>query len=404
MIGKRARMLIAFVAIPMLSAVTPLLAFPAISSNFGASGWAAIALGQSFGAAAAVLIELGWGLTGSQRVARAAEVNRRRILAASVATKLVVLPVSIPAALLAAFFAPEFAIEAALACVGSAFVGLTSIWFFIGVGRPAKILLTDAVPKLTFVALAAIWMNLGGPLAAFGIALIFSAVTALILALVTTRIRVRDFPIGRSGRVRFLLRAQMTALSGRAVSALYIALPVALVGIVAPSALPVFASAERLQRLGLSVLQAAPNALQGWVGGEPNVELRVRRAGRALSLNIALGVISGVGFAITAPVASELIFAGVSTIPPGLAWISGGVIFLVCVSRATGGIVLVALRRVGTVSFSALVGAIVGVPAILVLASVSGAAGALIGEAMAEASVLTVQISALRKGLGRRRR
>ncbi|RWZ46601.1 hypothetical protein ELQ90_14275 [Labedella phragmitis] len=388
----------------MLSAVTPLLAFPAISSNFGAFGWAAIALGQSFGAAAAVLIELGWGLTGSQRIARASEKNRRKLLAASLATKLVVVPVAVPVAVIAAILAPEFSTEAALACIGSALVGLSSIWFFIGAGSPGKILVTDSIPRLVFVTSAALWMNAGGPLVSFGLALILSSLIALALALRTAGVRPRDFSIVRGRRLWLFLRAQMTALSGRAVSALYIALPVALVGIVAPSVLPVFAAAERLQRLGLSVLQAVPNSLQGWVGGARTAELRLRRAGQALGLNVVLGLISGVGFVLIAPVMSEWIFAGTATLPIEICLVSGLVIFLVCVSRATGGIVLVALKKVGIISVSAFAGAVVGVPAILLLAATFGAIGALLGEVIAEGTVLAVQSSAVVRGIGRGRR
>ena len=54
---------------PALSAVTPLIAIPAITSTAGARGWEAYALGLSIGSAACVIIELGWPLTGPQRVA-----------------------------------------------------------------------------------------------------------------------------------------------------------------------------------------------------------------------------------------------------------------------------------------------------------------------------------------------
>ena len=65
----RLRGVLAYAAFPMIGAVTPLLAIPAISQQFGAPGWASIAVGQSVGAAASVAVELGWGLTGPQAVA-----------------------------------------------------------------------------------------------------------------------------------------------------------------------------------------------------------------------------------------------------------------------------------------------------------------------------------------------
>jgi hypothetical protein len=66
-------------------------------------------------------------------------------------------------------------------------------------------------------------------------------------------------------------------------------------------------------------------------------------------------------------------------------------------SRATGGLALVALQRVDAIALSATVGAIVGVPAILLGAWGLGALGAVLGEIAAESSVLVVQLHALRR-------
>ena len=50
---------LAFLLIPIVGSLIPLLILPVISKEFGRDGWAAIAIGQSIGAAGAVLMELG---------------------------------------------------------------------------------------------------------------------------------------------------------------------------------------------------------------------------------------------------------------------------------------------------------------------------------------------------------
>ena len=57
----RLRGVIAYAAFPLIGAVTPLLAIPAISQQFGAPGWASIAVGQSVGAAASVAVDSAGG-------------------------------------------------------------------------------------------------------------------------------------------------------------------------------------------------------------------------------------------------------------------------------------------------------------------------------------------------------
>ena len=81
---------LSYLAVPLLNAVSPLLALPAITAHFGGSAWAAIAVGQSLGGTAGVIVELGWGLSGSQRVARMSPRNRANAFGVSLVAKAIV--------------------------------------------------------------------------------------------------------------------------------------------------------------------------------------------------------------------------------------------------------------------------------------------------------------------------
>jgi O-antigen/teichoic acid export membrane protein len=406
MAARRIIYLATFLMVPALSAVTPLIAIPAITSTAGVRGWEAYALGLSIGSAACVIVELGWPLTGPQRVAAEAPGRRWETLVASVRSRLLVLLVLGPLAVLVAvaltrLTGASYTITAALMALASAATGLSGNWYFTGVGRPLRILWSDALPRALVVTATSLAVVAGAPLqvipAGFLIAVLFSPVASLLLA-----------RHEREGKVTLtlrddlrIMREQFTAMSGRSVAALYAALPITLVGVFAPAALAAFAAAERLMRMALTVLQAVPNALQNWLGSAPTRAETRRRVGTVIKLNVALGVVSGIGFALLAPWVSTILFTGAVTIDPLLAAAAGGVMALVCLTRALGPLGLVRYGRVHMVTISAIVAAAVGVPAICVFAVLWGAVGATIGEIVAEATAATVQSAALARAMRR---
>jgi glycosyltransferase involved in cell wall biosynthesis len=385
--------LFGFILLPAFGALAPLLAIPAITARFGEQGWAAVAIGQSLGAAGAVVVELGWGLSGSQRVARQSPGNRTRVLALSMVTQLVVLvPVGLVAAVVAILVARTDQPQVAVIAVASAAGSVNTVWFFIGTGQPGMILLTDSIPRDVPVIIAAIAIAFGASLWMFPLALAFAAIVSPGIGMLVAGVRPESFSGITGKRIWRAIRVQATALAGRVLSATYISMPITLVGIASPGSVGVFAAADRLQRMLLSGLQAVPTAMQGWVGGGSERGERLHRAWRALLLNAGMGLVMGLGFFALAPFGSHLLFSGVATITPGLASVCGLLIFIVCCSRASGGLVLVALRGVPVITLSALGGCVVGVPLILLLSHAFGSVGGLAGEVSAEACVLVIQL------------
>lgn len=397
--GRSAWRLAGFVSVPLMSAIAPLLVIPSITAEFGALTWASVALAQSVGSGAGVIVELGWGLNGPQRVAKASPLARGRIYALSTVTKVVVaLLLTAPTALIAWLLAPSAPGEAAIISVSFLLAGLAPVWYFIGEGRPLRILLFDASPRLAGAVISAIAMSwLGAPLLFYALTNLFFAAMPPIFGWIASHARTRPLQGYGWRRIARVIRAQGAALGGRAASALYIALPTTLVGIAAPSALVLFSSIERLTRLALAVLQAFPNSLQAWVGRIPStlVAERRRRVRIALGLNSGLGIVSAVGFTVTAPLLAQFLFSGTVSIPTQIAALAGCVVLITCISRATGGLGLVAYGRIHLLAISAVAGASIGVPAILLLAKQFGAAGAIAGEIVAELSVLGIQFAGL---------
>lgn len=397
---REARSLVLYVLAPAIGAVVPLVALPAITAQYGASAFASIAIAQSLGGAAAVICELGWNVVGPQQVARLPELSRRDLYRSALATRLVALALGLPvAALLTVVIARNDIWTAVLVTTAMTFGALSTSWFAIGANRPATILLADGLPKLLLYSSAALLISLGFPLVTFGVAAVLAAVLAPVAGALLLRLplrpRARDF-----AGVLAVIRAQLVITGGRGISVVYTSLPIALVGVLNPAAVPVFAAVERLVRMGLLALAAVPSRLQSWVGSPTDAELRRDRSRKSLAINALLGLIAGVGFALIAPPVASFVFSSTITIPLELSAMGGVLIFVICCSRGYG-LALVATDRANSIAVSSGIAALTGVPLLLILAPIAGAFGALVSEVAAESAGLLTQAG--RFHLGRRR-
>lgn len=395
--------MLAYAAFPMLGAVTPLLALPAISREFGAQGWAAIAVGQSVGAAASVAVELGWGLTGPQAVAASDRDGAMRLFASSLTSRVVVALAIVPLSVFAVILLdPAYVLASSLAAVAMTMSGFTANWFYLGLGRPSRIFWTDALPRLLAVLGGVVSISLlSAPLFVFAVWLVVGYVSSPIVALVIERPHRRDF--AEADTALQVFRRQRVAVAGRGLSALYIGLPVALVQAWAPSVVPSFAAAERLLRMGLLVLQSVPNSLQRAVGLARRDGMGLKRVARqVLVVQASVGLVSGIGCALAMPRAVDLVFAGQVQVGNAAAWMAGLIVLLTCLSRATG-MLLVARTRVSWVTGSAAAAAAVAVGLLAVLPGEYGTAGALGALAAAEGAALGVQSTGLIAGQTRLR-
>ena len=397
-VGEHLRRLRAYALIPMLGALSPILAIPVITHSHGAAGWTAIAIGQSVGSAAAVLIELAWGLLGPQKVAAASDSERWRLYRTAFASRSIVYLIAGPiAASVAIFISKEYALSTAFSALATAAIGLSPGWYMLGVGTPRKILYIETIPRIASVAASCIILLMGGALWWNPLLLLVSSVFAPIFVRLTQAPAGPHIPLGAKEIGQSVLN-QKVGLAGRVISAIYISLPVAIVGAVAPPVVTAFAAADRLMRLSLVFLQAIPNSFQNWLGQATEGNRR-RRVRDTLAINLLLGVCAGAGFAVTAPVAAKYLFSGEIDLPIRSAAICGVIIAVVCLTRAAGGLVLVHLSRIGAVALSALAGGAVGALAIPPLTIIGGADGALFGILIAEIVVLLIQIGVIMRSM-----
>jgi hypothetical protein len=378
-----------FFLIPAVAAVAPLLALPAITTGYGLAGWASIAIGLSIGMGCATILELGWSVIGPQLIAASSDEERRSLYWRSMSSKYLAASVMVPVgALLTFFLTSSYRWDATLVAAASTLATLGSSWVFVGLGRPLAILVTDTLPRVVLLIAASVGIFAGGPLflypAALALAAIVSAFAGPALA------GIRPVPPARYFRGAGAdIRAQLVIIVGRIAGTGYTSFTVALVAVWAPGAVAQFAAIERVLRMGAAVLGGFPSRFQSWLGAAPPGELRARVRFTILA-NALFGGVSGLAFAVGAPLAVQILFVGQIEVTPMLAWGAAGVLALICVSRGLG-LALIALRAPGAITASIICAACVGVPSLLIAPVWWGVAGAIAAELLAELVGVVVQ-------------
>jgi O-antigen/teichoic acid export membrane protein len=391
--------LLLYFVIPAVSAAAPLVVIPAITSTYGANGWASIAIALSIGNAGAVIAELGWGVVGPQRVAR--EPGRKKfIFEEALSSKLVGVAIVAPVAgFTTALIASEYRLAAALLSIALVGNALTPAWYFIGLGKPIFVLLCDTLPRVLFAILSALVILAGGPIESYGIGMLIAVLSAYLLSVLIGR------TVRWPSRVAFrhapsVIKNQSIIILGRCVSTLYTSLPTALLAIVSPGAVATFSALDRPMRMGLSILGGVPARLQSWIG-TPDRQESYRRSRVSLLLNTGLGIVAGLVYALAMPTIAHLLFTGTVTLTYELTAIGGLLVAIICSSRGFG-LALVAADVANSISAAVIGAAITGVSLILILGNFWGVAGALVGLIAAEIVGLLIQWALLRRAWQRR--
>lgn len=388
-----ARRLLSFSAIPAFSALIPFLVLPFLKPAAGIDAWVAIGVGQSVGGFLALVVALGLNVQGPTLVALAPADERPALFARGTRARILfLLPALVVGAVAAWLLAPEGSgLDAALMAIAITLGGLTSSWYLIGLGTPIPLIGFELLPRAIATGLGSVAVVLGGS------ALVWAYPTLLIVAIVggvlgyaRRVVPLRRLLTGWGESIRFA-RAQLAAAGTEAVSGAYTALAVSIVTLGASTAQAgLYISADKLWRMGQTVIGAQGNALQGWVVEDDRVHFG-HRARRALLLHGALGLAGFAAFAALGPWLTQVLFqVGIDRLT---AVFFGIATFSLSMSTATGRHVLIAWGRPKLVFASVVIGAVVGVPTSLALAAAFGAVGGSAGLAVAETSVLFAQLA-----------
>lgn len=386
--------MVGFAFVPFVSLLVPFMALPVIASATDSSGWASLAIGQSIGGLAALLVGFGWPLNGPAEIATGSPAQVGQTYYDSLVSRGVMLAfVLVPLVALTLMVAPAgHEVLAATMAAASAASAFSWNWVAVGLGRPRLIALYDVLPRAAFIVVAIAIILDGHALAWYPACLIAS--TAVSLALSVKRV----VPPSRARRTHRQilarsLRHQLPYVATTTSAGAYTAASIFVVGLATTTqATAMTSSADRLYRIGLLATVALSSAFQAWVVHDDEQVARRRRL-VALRSHAALAVIGGSAMAIMAPTVSRVLFG--ASLSPTLrvtAWY--GVAFAcVAISTSLGLHYLLPAGRRAHVLACTITGAVFGVPTVFLLARAYGSVGAAAGIGLSE--LLVVLLAAL---------
>lgn len=389
------RRVLEFYGLTAATALAPLVALPAITSSAGASGFAAVVLGQTLGAAAAVVVLMGWGLVGAHTVAvrRDSPLELQEVYWTSLFTRLAVAAVVLPVVgVVALLVAPSHAAVVVLATVGSGLVGLTSSWYFTGLGRSGLVALYETLPQVAVSVLGSVALWAGMPLIGFPVLTIVANTLAVVLAFLRLRGDRATRRVPGARVVMTSLREQSSLILSALAAYAWTGFSVTLVATVSPASLALFAALYRVQLLGRALLFPFKNALQSWVAGGVD-EDRAARTRTAVLVTVAAGVLVAVGMTVLTPLLDAVVFSGTIQIGFVQAAAMASSLVVVASSLAFSAYVLVPRGLTRVVVASTVSGAVVGVPLLLAGAHWAGAVGASLAILVTELIVLGVALA-----------
>jgi O-antigen/teichoic acid export membrane protein len=392
------RRIAAFAGLPFLSLITPFLFLPILARVAGADAWLAIAVGQSVGAFLALVIALGYNTVGPTMVALATPEEKPSILRRSIlARALLFVPCAVIAVTVAMLIAPEGnRIEAGAMSLAMALTGLSSAWYMIGLGRAGLIVFYEILPRIIATAIAAVVLLAWGQVIWYPV-LIAAAVTSVVWYLLRT-VGMSDLLKRRPKEIRSVIAFNRSAMATELVGGAYNSLAITFVTLTAsaPQAAS-YVSGDKLYRIGQYSTSALGNALQGWVV-EDNRTHFAERARRSLLLHAGLGVFGLAAFGLLGPWLSGALFGQTVAMDAATALGLGVATLGISMGTALGRIILIGLGARREFLTCVIIGATIGVPAILILAANFGAAGGAWGLAVGEFSSVTAQaVYALRR-------
>lgn len=387
----------------VLLAIASLAAIPAMVSASGATAWGAIALGQSIGSIAAVIIAYGWGLSGPAIIARADESGRASHYLESVVTKLVLcLPVSGAAFLVALLIAGDLMLFAGLGALSTAAVGLTSNWYFVGRSSPYLLLVFETLPRVLGTGIG-IALMVNGSSALVGVVWQLIGMMAAFCASVLWIVRpwrLRETRAVTRRPVPIVLNSQRHGITSTVLGSFYSSAPIIIVALVAPAAQPVYAVVEKVQRQIVVGLGPFVTAMQGWVPRGSGSDLNRRIKQGTVAATVGCFALAG-GMLAFAPALVR--WLGDGQIEPTfitlvlMAVITAISLFESFVSKAC----LSALGRLDLVSAATAIGTVVGLPLVAAGAVTWGAGGALSGIATGLLLRLVIEAVGMLKTLAR---
>jgi PST family polysaccharide transporter len=372
--------------LPVVAALSPIIALPVVTRNAGSAGWGSAISGENIGTFIAIAIGWGWTTIGPALVSLAADDDERaRIYRESLTIRLLISLIALPALVLICWLiaAPGYEWLTVLMGAQGALISLSFTWFSAGVGDPRTIVILDAVPRLLANLAAAGLVLVTGIVVLYPLAgILVTVVSTVIFSVRLLRRHPGPWP-GRRDLPRLLRSTLPVALNDAGLSG-YSSVPAPVVNVTASHAASAgYASSDKLLKLGQFIPMTLANALQSWIG-EAHGSHRGRRMVIALLIATGIGVVGWAGLALVGPWFTEFYFGADAAAPFDVLLATGVVFFFFSVRTIVARLILFPAGQAGAVMRTTLIATAIGIPLMIVLALAWGPVGAAVGYAFTE--------------------
>ena len=383
----------------VLSTIVGLIAIPVVITHAGTALWGVIALGQSTALLFGVVVSFGWGTIGPAMVAGLPQADRPQMFVDSLVSRLYLFLGTAPLALVTVWLvAPVSPGVAMLACLAYLVPFLGASWYFVGDARPGRFLVFDTLPVMLGTVLGLVGLVLTGNVFVYLSVQLSMNILGALASAVLVRRRSEVVP-----RFDFSLRKAVRRLGGQrhgvvtaATSSLYVNTPVLVVSALIPGSLPLYVMAEKFFKYGLTAVGPAVQVLQGSIADPDRVrqDQRVRTAARYAPFSAAFCALV---MALCIPWASSLLSGGSLRVGWDLSLPMGVVFGAVTVSQVVGLACLIPIGQGKALAVSTVLGAVVGVPLIVIGALTVGVSAVAWGVAISELAVAVYQLAVVRR-------
>ncbi|CEI24139.1 hypothetical protein FAM22020_000744 [Propionibacterium freudenreichii] len=399
------RRLGAFMVTTLMPALVSLVAMPVIIRGAGAHTWGVQSSVQSASMLFGVAVGFGWSVTGAAETARRTPLERPQWFADSVVSRIYLLCLTVPVMMLVMWLINrDYLALVVVASVAYLVPYVGADWYFVGEARPSRLFRLNALPQTTGVALSVVAMLVTNSIVATVAVQLVANVCAVILS-VTAVVRSAPESVQFNWSVPQAfgrLRAQRDPFITAGTSALYVASPMLIINLFQPGALALYAMGDKLFKSALTAFAPVLQVVQGWLpeGGPQNLSHRVKQAARLSPLVSVAG--AACIFAL-GPWVARLLSHGEIAFGFDISLPFAVVFAAVSVTQVFGLAFLVQLGRSAALAKSTVVGAVIGVPMIIVGAVLFSAHGVAWAVALSEITVLIYQLAVVIAELRRRR-
>lgn len=398
---KPLQLLAGFSGSAMIAGLSSILTIPLLVSALGAEQWAHVAAAQSLGTILAVLVQLGWGATGTAEVAtlehnRQFEFYSRSVLYRTIVFLLCTLGVG-AWVLICAENGTTPSLEP-LVVIGFAGTGLSANWFFVGTKRAVAMLKFDALPRALLTVLGSVGSLLTNTSLPYATGIVLAAIVPFLLSSVVIA---RNYESEVSSYLqkprvqdRGPLVGQLPGLATAIIATTYKQLPLLLLIGIAPNAAAPFALVDRIFKFAMAGLRPISQLLQATIPST-DYQTTALRAKSKIPTMLALSAAVALAYGLFTFIFGELLGTGTIELTVGIVAASAVALFMAFTTQWLGMGALVALEGKTMLMVSVMIGAGVSTAIVLPMIWEFQSLGAALSIAAAETTIFCIQLASV---------